>query len=204
MPETKVEPRHKGMAIFLAMFFGWSGAHNFYLGATQAGFVGLCTLSLGSGLSWFEAYLYSKMSKEEWDAKYNNRKPHPMEFVFFTQEELEHPYRSKKIMGILGFGIIFLILFLRNLCPAVKQAKVHNTYVQQQLSEWDSAIQSNDKEHVSQIFDNLANSGQQEKAKQLLKNINDPNSPTWRLIRPKTPEGGKVLMEYTFEKYDEK
>lgn len=71
------------VAALLALFLGPYGVHHFYLGSVLSGVITIC-LCLGClGLtSFIEAIMLFMMSDEDFDAKYNQRAPESMEFVF--------------------------------------------------------------------------------------------------------------------------
>lgn len=61
-------------AAILAFFFGWCGAHKFYLGYTQAGIIqlviSLCTGGVGHTLAIVEGIIYLTMSDDQFDRTY--------------------------------------------------------------------------------------------------------------------------------------
>lgn len=65
--------KNKWVAIILAFFFGWLGAHKFYLGKIGWGVVYLVFFwtFIPYFVSIIEAVLYLAMSDEEFDKKYN-------------------------------------------------------------------------------------------------------------------------------------
>ncbi len=84
MPSRQSKPRSKNVAAALAIILGPFGAHHFYLGSTTSGLL-LLMLScfcVGGVVSLVEGVTLLVMSDEEFDAKYNERRPEPMEFVF--------------------------------------------------------------------------------------------------------------------------
>lgn len=58
-----------GVALFLCLFFGWLGAHCFYLNKPFKGLLFLCTGGLG-GLGWFYDLVTLKTQVE--DVNYDN------------------------------------------------------------------------------------------------------------------------------------
>lgn len=78
--------KNKLVAILLAFFLGSLGIHHFYLGSTTAGLIQLgatiITCGLAGVLAFVEFILLIVMSEQEFDKRYNQRSPEPMEFVF--------------------------------------------------------------------------------------------------------------------------
>ncbi|MCI0356861.1 MAG: TM2 domain-containing protein [Planctomycetaceae bacterium] len=78
--------KNKLTAALLAIFLGWIGAHHFYLGSSLAGIVCIAASWLTCGVGWLlaivEGVLLLMMSDADFDAKYNQRVPEAMEFVF--------------------------------------------------------------------------------------------------------------------------
>lgn len=76
----------KVVAGLLALLIGWTGAHHYYLGSMTAGIIILVASVLTCGaagiLPFIEAIMLFIMSDQDFDAKYNNRTPNGMEFVF--------------------------------------------------------------------------------------------------------------------------
>lgn len=76
----------KLVAGLLALFLGGFGVHHFYLGSVTAGIVCIAVtwLTCGAGgiLPLIEAIMLLVMSDADFDAKYNQRTPGSMEFVF--------------------------------------------------------------------------------------------------------------------------
>lgn len=77
--------KQKLVAGLLGIFLGCFGVHHFYLGSTTAGLICLGLFFL-CGISWIigliEGILLLVMKDEEFEARYNQRTPGPMEFVF--------------------------------------------------------------------------------------------------------------------------
>ena len=74
--------KNKIVAGLLALFIGQLGIHHFYLGSMMAGVISFITCG-GCGIMYLvEAIMLLIMSDEDFDAKYNNRDPEGMEFVF--------------------------------------------------------------------------------------------------------------------------
>lgn len=76
--------KSKTTAAVLAILLGPFGAHHYYLGSTTSGLL-LLMLScfcVGGVVSLVEGVMLLIMSDSEFDAKYNERYPEPMEFVF--------------------------------------------------------------------------------------------------------------------------
>ena len=82
--------KSKIVAGVLAILLGWLGVHHFYLGSTSAGLIMLLVSVLScftlSGITWLiglvEGILLLVMPDEDFDAKYNDRSPEGVEFVF--------------------------------------------------------------------------------------------------------------------------
>lgn len=78
--------KNKVVAGVLGLLLGGFGIHHFYLGSMMAGVIclvaTLVTCGLGSLLGFVEGILLLVMPDAEFDARYNNRTPEPMEFVF--------------------------------------------------------------------------------------------------------------------------
>jgi TM2 domain-containing membrane protein YozV len=78
--------KSKVVAGLLGILIGWTGAHHYYLGSITAGIVVLvlsvCTCGLGGILALVEGIMLLVMSDADFDAKYNQRTPESMEFVF--------------------------------------------------------------------------------------------------------------------------
>jgi TM2 domain-containing membrane protein YozV len=76
--------KSKVVAGLLGIFLGFLGVHHYYLGSTTAGIVCLLLncLCVGGILGLVEGIMLLVMSDADFDAKYNQRAPEPMEFVF--------------------------------------------------------------------------------------------------------------------------
>jgi TM2 domain-containing membrane protein YozV len=78
--------KSKVVAGILGILIGWTGAHHYYLGSITAGIVILvlscCTAGIGGILGLVEGIMLLVMSDADFDAKYNQRTPESMEFVF--------------------------------------------------------------------------------------------------------------------------
>ena len=76
--------KSKVVAGILGILLGGLGIHHFYLGSIGAGVVCLLLscLCVGGILGLVEGILLLVMSDEDFDAKYNQRTPESMEFVF--------------------------------------------------------------------------------------------------------------------------
>ncbi len=76
--------KSKVVAGVLGILLGGLGVHHFYLGSVGAGVVCIAAscLCVGGLLGLVEGILLLVMSDEEFDAKYNQRVPESMEFVF--------------------------------------------------------------------------------------------------------------------------
>jgi TM2 domain-containing membrane protein YozV len=77
--------KQKVVAGILGILLGWLGVHHFYLGSMGAGVVCLLLsfcFGLGALLGIVEGILILVMKDDEFDARYNQREPGSMEFVF--------------------------------------------------------------------------------------------------------------------------
>ncbi len=77
--------KSKVVAGVLGILLPGLGIHHFYLGSTTAGILiilGVCCVGLGSIVGFVEGIMLLVMTDEEFDARYNQRTPEPMEFVF--------------------------------------------------------------------------------------------------------------------------
>lgn len=74
--------KNKMVAGLLGIFLGPYGIHHFYLGSVMAGVICLCTCGVCGILSLIEGIMLLMMSDADFDAKYNQRTPESMEFVF--------------------------------------------------------------------------------------------------------------------------
>lgn len=77
--------KSKVMAGVLGILLGLIGAHHFYLGSTGTGIILLvltCCTGLGGIIGLVEGIMLLVMKDEDFDAKYNNRSPENIEFVF--------------------------------------------------------------------------------------------------------------------------
>jgi TM2 domain-containing membrane protein YozV len=78
--------KNKLVAALLALFLGGFGVHHFYLGSTMAGVICIAatwlTCGVGGILPFIEFIMLLVMSEADFDAKYNQRTPESMEFVF--------------------------------------------------------------------------------------------------------------------------
>jgi TM2 domain-containing membrane protein YozV len=79
--------KNKVVAGILGILLGWLGVHHFYLGSTMAGVILLIVSvvtcgSIGSIIGIVEGVMLLIMPDAEFDARYNNRTPGSMEFVF--------------------------------------------------------------------------------------------------------------------------
>ncbi|MDP7015823.1 MAG: TM2 domain-containing protein, partial [Pirellulaceae bacterium] len=80
----------KVVAGILGILLGPLGIHHFYLGSTTLGIIYLCVTILSCSfaaplvgvLALVEGIIALVMSDEDFDAKYNQRTPEAMEFVF--------------------------------------------------------------------------------------------------------------------------
>ncbi len=76
--------KNKLVAGLLAIFLGGLGVHHFYLGSTMAGVICLLAscVCVGGIIGLVEGIMLLVMSDADFDAKYNQRTPGSMEFVF--------------------------------------------------------------------------------------------------------------------------
>jgi TM2 domain-containing membrane protein YozV len=82
---TRGRGKSKSVAGVLALFLGLFGAHHYYLGSAAAGLLIVlmnCFNGVGLIIGLVEGVMLLVMSREEFDAKYNARRPDAMEFVF--------------------------------------------------------------------------------------------------------------------------
>ena len=81
--------KNKLVAALLAFFLGVFGAHHLYLGSVATALVTfvVCVVTCGIGaiLPFIEFILLLVMSEEEFDAKYNERDPQGIQFVFMKK-----------------------------------------------------------------------------------------------------------------------
>lgn len=84
--------KQKVLAGILGILIGWTGAHHYYLGSITSGLIVLgltiVTCGLGSILSLVEGIMLLIMPDPEFDARYNNRTPESMEFVFMKPKNV--------------------------------------------------------------------------------------------------------------------
>ena len=78
--------KNKLVAGLLAIFLGGIGVHHYYLGSIMAGVITL-VLCCGFGgiIPIVEGIMILIMSDAEFDARYNQREPESMEFVFMKK-----------------------------------------------------------------------------------------------------------------------
>jgi TM2 domain-containing membrane protein YozV len=76
--------KNKVVAGVLGILLGFLGIHHFYLGSTMAGVICILlnVVCLGGLMGLVEGIMLLVMSDADFDAKYNQRTPEPMEFVF--------------------------------------------------------------------------------------------------------------------------
>ena len=78
--------KSKVVAGILGILLGFLGIHHFYLGSTTSGIVCIVSncLLLGGLIGLIEGIMLLVMSDQDFDARYNQRTPASMEFVFQT------------------------------------------------------------------------------------------------------------------------
>ena len=76
--------KNKMVAGILGILLGGLGVHHFYLGSMMAGVICLSArcFMVGGLIGLIEGIMLLVMSDADFDAKYNNREPGSMEFVF--------------------------------------------------------------------------------------------------------------------------
>jgi len=78
--------KDKLTAGLLGILLGGFGIHHFYLGSTTSGIIQIVltivTCGIGAILGLIEGILILVMSQEDFDKRYNQRAPAPLEFVF--------------------------------------------------------------------------------------------------------------------------
>jgi TM2 domain-containing membrane protein YozV len=79
--------KNKVVAGVLALLLGGLGIHHFYLGSTTAGLICLVSscFCIGGIIALVEGIMLLMMSDAEFDARYNQRTPESMEFVFMKK-----------------------------------------------------------------------------------------------------------------------
>lgn len=80
--------KSKTTAGILGILLGSFGVHHFYLGSIGAGIVCLlasCCFGAGGIVGLIEGILLLVMPDAEFDARYNQREPESMEFVFMKK-----------------------------------------------------------------------------------------------------------------------
>ncbi len=84
--------KDKTAAGVLGILLGWLGVHQFYLGSIGTGFI-LIALSIvtcgavGTILGLIEGILLLTMTDEDFNKRYNERTPEPVEFVFMKPKD---------------------------------------------------------------------------------------------------------------------
>ncbi|MDA7949882.1 MAG: TM2 domain-containing protein [Pirellulaceae bacterium] len=83
---SKGRGKEKVLAGILGILIGGLGVHHFYLGSTTSGVIllvaSLFTCGFASIVGLIEGIMLLVMNDEEFDARYNQREPEGMEFVF--------------------------------------------------------------------------------------------------------------------------
>jgi TM2 domain-containing membrane protein YozV len=92
MQPTATRGKEKTVAGILGILLGSLGVHHFYLGSTVTGVIELvltiCTCGIGGLLGLVEGVLILVMSDEEFNARYNQRVPESVEFVFMKPKTM--------------------------------------------------------------------------------------------------------------------
>jgi TM2 domain-containing membrane protein YozV len=81
--------KNKVVAGVLGILLGGLGIHHFYLGSNMAGVICilLSCLCVGGIVGLVEGIMILMMPDAEFDARYNQRTPEPMEFVFMPPKK---------------------------------------------------------------------------------------------------------------------
>lgn len=83
--------KEKMTAGLLGIFLGAFGVHHFYLGSTMTGVIEIVatvvTCGIGGLLGVVEGILLLVMKDEEFNARYNQRAPQSIEFVFMKPKQ---------------------------------------------------------------------------------------------------------------------
>lgn len=78
--------KEKTTAGILGIFLGAFGVHQFYLGSTTTGIIEIAatvlTCGIGGLLGFIEGIMILVMKDDEFNRRYNQRAPQPIEFVF--------------------------------------------------------------------------------------------------------------------------
>ncbi|MDP6443444.1 MAG: TM2 domain-containing protein [Pirellulaceae bacterium] len=84
MASAENRTKNKTIAALLAIGVGATGAHHYYLGSNTAGLLLLLLSCCGVGfvVALVEGIMLLVMDSEEFDSKYNHRRPESLEFVF--------------------------------------------------------------------------------------------------------------------------
>lgn len=85
--ERRARRKDKIAAGLFGLFLGTLGLHHFYLGSPGSGLIYLLLTVLTCGLlsvvgGIVEGFLLLFMTDEEFDERYTDRRPEPVEFVF--------------------------------------------------------------------------------------------------------------------------
>ena len=95
MQPTATRGKEKTVAGILGILLGSLGVHHFYLGSAVTGVIELVltifTCGIGGLLGLVEGVLILVMSDEEFNARYNQRVPESVEFVFMKPKTMGGP-----------------------------------------------------------------------------------------------------------------
>jgi len=87
--------KDKSTAGILGILLGGLGIHHFYLGSSTSGIIeivlSVVTCGVGGILGIIEGVMLLVMDQNEFDARYNQRAPEPMEFVFMKPKSMSPP-----------------------------------------------------------------------------------------------------------------
>lgn len=110
--QPPAQPKSRTTAGLLAFFLGGFGIHHFYLGSNMAGIIQLVATFCTCGFAWFlatvESVVLFSMSKEGFNAKYNERTPANVEFTFTGVSGRVSKKRLFVTVVIFIVGLMFL------------------------------------------------------------------------------------------------
>jgi len=88
-PTLASRGKEKTTAGIFGLLLGGFGVHQFYLGSNTTGIIEIaltiCTCGVGALLGLVEGILILVMDQAEFDRRYNQRAPEPIEFVFMKK-----------------------------------------------------------------------------------------------------------------------